>query len=112
MACLANPQSITPPDLSQEELYRSWINSNPSELRIAGILQLHAVFKGTYLHPITPKTKARYDIQVYIPLNDPMFNTDKMIGWVYASQLPGGSHVNMEFSTYIGRNGYAQSWVE
>lgn len=71
---------------------------------------MYGVFKSYITISITNKTKARYAVTAYIPLNDPMFQTDTMIYHVDPSKI--GPHVQFTFEGYSDNNGIGRSWIE
>ena len=97
---------IQEPNFSKEQL----LNYLVSPLILKGIQSLYAVFKSNFAISITNKTKARYSVIAYIPLNDPMFQTDKMIDSIYPSKI--GPHVKFKFEGYSDNNGIGRSWIE
>jgi hypothetical protein len=92
---------IQEPNLSKEQLVNYLVATDRRPLILKGIQSLYGVFKSYIKISITNKTKARYIVTAYIPLNDPMFQSDAMIDHVDPSKI--GPHVQFTFEGYLNR---------
>lgn len=110
MSFLATPIRTSIPDLTHDQLIDYLVRVDRMPLHLTGIFRLHAVFESSIKYPMTNKTKARYKVKVYIPLSDPMFQSNDHIDMVYPSKaVPWMQFV---FDTYMDNSGIGRSWVE
>lgn len=110
MAHLISNHVKEEPKLSKEQLIEYLITTDKTPLLLKRIYLLYAIFESNIKIPITNKTKARYTVISYIPLNDPMFQSDKIIDHIYPTKI--GSYVQFIFEGYSDNNGIGRSWIE
>lgn len=98
-----NPLQIQTPTLSHEQLVDHLVRVDKNAIKLTGIQSLHAVFKSSITYPISNTTKARYEVTAFIPLNDPMFQSDELIFYVYPSKA--APYVRFNFERYTNNSG-------
>ena len=109
MPFLVKNTQIQSPDISQEALL-AFLKNEREPLRLTGIHHLYAVFESSIKYPITNKTKARYYVTCYIPVTDPLFNSEKKIEYIFPSKV--GPYVAFNFDSYTDNSGVSRSWIE
>lgn len=110
MAYLPRQISVQVPNLTQEQLVDHLVRFDRNALKLCGIQRQHAVFKSQTSYPVTNRTKARYYVTAYIPLTDPMFQSEDLIEYVYPSRA--APYVQFRFDGYTDNSGIGKFSIE